>query len=122
MAGENICSVSSWAARGSGEADLYRGNTRLSNNASGFEMYWRMGITDVPEGYFDYPAGPMFWARRKAIQALFSAGIKLTDFPVEAGHADGSLAHCVERLLVLVAKHSGYKSLILRDPSCYSGP
>lgn len=100
----------------------YRGNTWLSNKALGFEMCWRMGITDVPEGYFDCPAGSMFWARSRAIQALFSAGIKLTDFPVEAGHAGGSLAHCVERLLVLVARHAGYKPLILRDPSCYSGP
>lgn len=93
----------------------YWGNTWLSNKASGSEMCRRMGIKDVPEGYFDYPAGSMFWARSKAIHKLFSAGINLADFPPEAGQTDGSLAHCVERLLVLVARHAGYKPLILRD-------
>ena len=94
----------------------YWGNTWLSNRALGSQMCRQMGITDMPEGYFDYPAGSMFWARSKAIHNLFSAGIKLTDFPVEAGQADGSLAHCVERLLALVARHAGYAPLILRDP------
>jgi FMN phosphatase YigB (HAD superfamily)/glycosyltransferase involved in cell wall biosynthesis len=94
----------------------YWGNTWLSNRALGYQMCRRMGIADVPEGYFDYPAGSMFWARSKALQNLFSAGIKLTDFPSEVGQTDGSLAHCVERLLVLVAKHAGYKPLILADP------
>lgn len=94
----------------------YWGNTWLSNKASGSEMCRRMGIKDVPEGYFDYPAGSMFWARSKAIHKLFSAEINLADFPPEAGQTDGSLAHCVERLLVLVARHAGYKPLILRDP------
>jgi FMN phosphatase YigB (HAD superfamily) len=94
----------------------YWGNTWLSNRVLGSQMCRQIGIKDVPEGYFDYPAGSMFWARSKAIQDLLSADIRLTDFPQEAGQTDGSLAHCVERLLVLVAKHTGYKPLILADP------
>lgn len=94
----------------------YWGNTWLSNRVLGSQMCRQMGINDVPEGYFDYPAGSMFWARSKAIQNLFSADIRLADFPQEAGQTDGSLAHCVERLLVLVAKHAGYTPLILADP------
>uniref|UniRef100_UPI00307615BA rhamnan synthesis F family protein n=1 Tax=Candidatus Methylomirabilis sp. TaxID=2032687 RepID=UPI00307615BA len=94
----------------------YWGNTWLSNRALGSRMCRQIGITDVPEGYFDYPAGSMFWARSKAIQKLFSADIQLTDFPEEAGQTDGSLAHCVERLLVLAVKQAGYKPLILADP------
>ncbi|CBE67353.1 MAG: glycosyltransferase [Candidatus Methylomirabilis oxygeniifera] len=94
----------------------YWGNTWLSNKALGAQMCRQMGITDVPEGYFDYPAGSMFWARSEAIRNLFSADIRLTDFPEEAGQTDGSLAHCIERLLVLVARHAGYKPFILADP------
>ncbi len=93
----------------------YWGNTWLSNRALGARMCRQMGINDVPEGYFDYPAGSMFWARSQAIQHLFSADIRLTDFPQEAGQTDGSLAHCVERLLVLAATHAGYKPFILAD-------
>lgn len=94
----------------------YWGNTWLSNRALGFRMCRQMGITDMPDGYFDYPAGSMFWARGTAIQHLFSAGIRPTDFPEETGQTDGSLAHCIERLLALVVKHAGYKPLILQDP------
>ncbi len=94
----------------------YWGNTWLSNRAMGAKLCRRIGIQDVPEGYFDYPAGSMFWARSGAIRHLFSADIRLTDFPVEAGQTDGSLAHCIERLLVLAARHAGYKPFILADP------
>ncbi|PWB82235.1 MAG: hypothetical protein C3F08_00195 [Candidatus Methylomirabilota bacterium] len=94
----------------------YWGNTWLSNRALGLHMCRQMGIANVPEGYFDYPAGSMFWARGKAVQDLFSAGVRLTDFPEEAGQTDGSPAHCVERLLVLAARHAGYTSRILADP------
>jgi FMN phosphatase YigB (HAD superfamily) len=95
----------------------YWGNTWLANRALGMRMCRQMGITNAPEGYFDYPAGSMFWARGKAMQDLFSAGIRLTDFPQETGQTDGSLAHCVERLLALAAKHAGYTSCILADPA-----
>jgi glycosyltransferase involved in cell wall biosynthesis len=98
----------------------YWGNTWLSNRALGSRMCRQMEIKDVPEGYFDYPAGSMFWARSKAIQNLFSAGIKLADFPPEAGQTDGTMSHCIERLLPLAAKQAGYTPLILRDPFCPS--
>ena len=98
----------------------YWGNTWLSNRASGSRMCRQLGIEDMPEGYFDYPAGSMFWARSKAIQNLFSIGIVLADFSPEAGQTDGTLSHCIERLLPLVAKQAGYTTLILRDPFCPS--
>jgi len=98
----------------------YWGNTWLSNRASGSRLCRQMGIKEMPEGYFDYPAGSMFWARSKAIQNLFSSGIVLADFSPEAGQTDGTLSHCVERLLPLVAKQTGYTTLILRDPFCPS--
>ncbi|SFP42178.1 Glycosyl transferase family 2 [Nitrosomonas cryotolerans] len=93
----------------------YSASTWLSNRALGRAWCQRLGITPIPAGYFDYPAGSMFWARSEALQPLFKAGIKIEDFPEEAGQTDATLAHCLERLLVLVSRHAGYNSLILRD-------
>jgi FMN phosphatase YigB (HAD superfamily) len=93
----------------------YWGNTWLSNRNQGREWCRRLGIVDVPEGYFDYPAGSMFWARTAAIRGILDAGVALDDFPVEAGQTDGTLAHCLERMLVLAARRAGFQAAILRD-------
>lgn len=93
----------------------YWGNTWLSNRKQGKEWCRRLGIKGMPEGYFDYPAGSMFWARAAAIRGILEAGIVLEDFPEEAGQTDGTLAHCLERVLVLAARHAGFQAAILRD-------
>jgi lipopolysaccharide biosynthesis protein len=62
----------------------------------------------------------MFWARTEALQPLFKAHIKIEDFPEEAGQTDATLAHCIERLFVLVAKRSGLNTIILRDSKSMS--
>lgn len=93
----------------------YWGNTWLSNRAQGKEWCRRLGVSDVPEGYFDYPAGSMFWARTAAIRDILEAGIALEDFPEEAGQTDGTLAHCLERMLALAARRAGFRAAILRD-------
>lgn len=93
----------------------YWGNTWLSNKSLGREWCQRLGIVDMPEGYFDYPAGSMFWARMTGLRALFDAGILLSDFPEEAGQTDGTLAHCLERLLALTTRQAGLRTAILAD-------
>lgn len=93
----------------------YWGNSWLSNRRQGREWCRRLGIEDMPEGYFDYPAGSMFWARTAAIRNILEAGVALEDFPEEAGQTDGTLAHCLERLLVLAARRAGFQATILRD-------
>lgn len=93
----------------------YFANSWLSNKASGHFWCHKLGITKFPAGYFDYPAGSMFWARTEALQPLFNAHIKLDDFPKEAGQTDATLAHCIERLFVLVTRRSGFNTIILRD-------
>lgn len=93
----------------------YWANTWLSNKPLGRAWCRRLGIDDMPHGYFDYPAGSMFWARTTALKPLFDSGLKLEDFPRETGQQDATLAHCLERLLALTANRSGYKTAILRD-------
>jgi FMN phosphatase YigB (HAD superfamily) len=90
-------------------------HTWLSNRHQGAVWCKRLGIDRVPRGYFDYPVGSMFWARGDALHALFAAGISLEDFPAEAGQLDGTLAHCLERLLVLVARQQGFNHAVIED-------
>lgn len=93
----------------------YWANTWLSNKPMARAWCQRLGIDDMPTGYFDYPAGSMFWARKEALKPLFDAGLTLQDFPVETGQQDATLAHCLERLFALTTKRSGYTTAILRD-------
>lgn len=93
----------------------YVANTWLSNRTMGQAWCARLGI-EFPSGYFSFPAGSMFWARTDALRPLFDAGLTLDDFPEEAGQTDGTLAHCLERLLALVPEQSGLATAILRDP------
>lgn len=93
----------------------YAANTWLANRAMGLAWCARLGIRQAPQGYFDFPAGSMFWARVDALQPLFEAGITFEDFAEEAGQTDGTFAHCLERLLVLTSQAQGYEPGIIKD-------
>lgn len=97
----------------------YSSYTWLSNRQLGQIWCNKLGIP-LPKGYFDFPAGSMFWARTKALQPLFDAHIKLEDFPEEAGQKDATLAHCIERLFVPVCTLAGYNTTILQDAATAS--
>ncbi len=93
----------------------YIANTWLSNSGTGQRLCDRLGIS-APSGYFNYPAGSMFWARTKSLEPLLQLGLEVKDFEREEGQTDGTLAHASERLLPLVAKARGFKTAILKDP------
>lgn len=93
----------------------YWANTWLANEKLAQVWASRLGITEIPKGYFDYPAGSMFWARAEAILPLFQAGITLDDFPEEEGQTDGTLAHTIERFFVLCSLQQGLRPGILKD-------
>jgi len=90
-------------------------NTWLANRQLGAMWCSKLGILNVPTGYFDYPVGSMFWARSSALRPLFDANITLNDFPEEAGQKDGTFAHCLERLLVLAGQSQGFSAAIIKD-------
>ena len=90
-------------------------NTWLANRAMGIQWCFRLGIPNVPRGYFDYPVGSMFWARTSAMRLLFDANITLEDFEKECGQKDGTFAHCLERLLALASQSQGFKPRIIKD-------
>lgn len=95
----------------------YFANTWLSNRSQANIFCAKLGITDIPHGFFNFPAGSMFWARTDALKPLFDLELRLEDFPEETGQKDATTAHCLERLLALTANKAGLKTAILHDAS-----
>lgn len=93
----------------------YQAHTWLANRAEGERWCHRLGIGSAPPGYFDFPAGSMFWARTDALRPLLETGIALEDFPAETGQIDGTFAHVLERLLGIVPAATGWSHAVLRD-------
>jgi len=62
-------------------------------------------LGEIPE----FTAGNMFWARTKAIKKAFGDNIKFSDFPVESGQLDMTLAHVIERSWVYLVQNEQYK-------------
>lgn len=57
-----------------------------------------------------FPAGFMFWFRGDAIMPLIRLKLEQSDFEVEAGQDDSTLAHAIERMIPYVAAIDGYYS------------
>lgn len=93
----------------------YMANTWLSNQGLGRELCKRFDVSEIPKGYFSFPAGSMFWARVEALRPLLDYSWQMDDFPEESGQTDGTLAHCIERVLAVITRKTGYKPAVLRD-------
>ncbi|VVB63914.1 Glycosyltransferase AglE [uncultured archaeon] len=87
----------------------------LSNKGIASSFLCKLGIRFDPDEYIDFPAGSMFWARKKALEPLLNLGLRLDDFPEEHGQADGELQHAIERSFVLAAQNIGLKYVVIRD-------
>jgi lipopolysaccharide biosynthesis protein len=69
----------------------------------------RMGRTDLIGSYrASFPAGSMYWFRVAALAGLDDLLLEEDEFELEAGQLDGTLAHAVERIVVLYASMNGY--------------
>ncbi|MCH4092137.1 rhamnan synthesis F family protein [Acetobacter sp.] len=82
--------------------------TWLTNKNAARPLLERLNITP-PDGYFDYPAGGMFWARSRALAPLLELPWSPDDFPEESGQTDGTVAHAIERCIGLVAHSTGHR-------------
>ena len=51
----------------------------------------------------EFPRGSMFWARTDSLLPLLNLSLDFNDFPAEPIPADGTLAHAIERLLLIIA-------------------
>ena len=71
----------------------------------------RLGLSIEKQRAPEFPAGSMFWFRPKALQPLFDLGLRPEDFPEgKYFHRNGTLAHAIERLFVLIAGKQGFAS------------
>jgi lipopolysaccharide biosynthesis protein len=71
----------------------------------------RIGISITANTPLEFPTGSMFWAKAEAIRPLFECNLRYDDFDVEGGQTDGTLAHAIERSILLVSENSGYQNI-----------
>jgi len=88
------------------EASAHFGNTKWLN-----ELLARMGQEKMIGNYASlFPAGSMFWFRVAALpQLLEDKIVSLDEFELEAGQLDGTLAHAIERIVVLIPTCNGFE-------------
>jgi lipopolysaccharide biosynthesis protein len=84
-------------------------SSRWAGNFTGTQFLLKeLGLVIERQNYFDFPAGSMFWGKSDAIRPLVDLNLSFDDFPEEMGQADGTLAHAIERSILLVAEKQGY--------------
>lgn len=81
----------------------------IGNNAQRVSnMLANMGAEQTAaDGVF--VSGSMFWARLESLRPLLDACLFDSDFEDEAGQADGTLAHAIERIFGTCAIDSGFR-------------
>ena len=65
------------------------------------EKYTKLSIQNIPT--VEFPEGAMFWARTECLQDFLALPLIYTDFAEEPISADGTLAHALERLILVFA-------------------
>ncbi len=75
-----------------------------------------LGIKQLPDQYFNFPVGTMFWARTEAIRPLLELDVSWEDYPDEPLDYDGTMLHALERLVPLVVESQHYKSSLTYVP------
>lgn len=71
----------------------------------------RMGISIDKNIVLEFPSGSMFWGRSEAIRPLLETPLQFSDFGEESGQVDGTLAHAIERSILMIAEAKGYEWL-----------
>nr|WP_320115706.1 glycoside hydrolase family 99-like domain-containing protein [uncultured Desulfuromonas sp.] len=88
------------------------GQTQILKDASGWaanhaiaadllQRYTDIDIREYP--IVEFPEGTMFWARADALAPMLRLPLQWKDFPLEPIPADGTLAHALERLVLVLA-------------------
>lgn len=82
----------------------------------------RMGVDIDKNLVLEFPSGSMFWGRSAAFRPLLDLDLSFDDFPQEGGHVDGTLAHAIERVLLMVAESRGFEWLKVARRDLYPMP
>jgi GT2 family glycosyltransferase len=87
----------------------WRWNSWGGNWKFGKELARRLGLESAEKAIIEFPAGAMFWAKSVALQSLFDLGLQYDDFDsTDGSKRDGTLAHAIERIFVLVIRRAGF--------------
>lgn len=80
-----------------------------------------IGLPAASPSFLPYPVGGMFWARSEALRPLLVRNWSYDDFPAEPIANDGTILHAIERILVEVVEHQGYKHFAYHPESgCFT--
>lgn len=71
----------------------------------------RLGVEIDRNMVLEFPSGSMFWGRGAALRGLLDLNLAYDDFPEESGQVDGTLAHAIERIVLMAAEARGYEWL-----------
>jgi lipopolysaccharide biosynthesis protein len=81
-------------------------------NAANVEYLCALAGVPQPRAESDqFVAGSMFWCRLSALAPLIDTPLSSAEFAPEAGQVDGTLAHAVERMILLTAEHQGFRAV-----------
>jgi hypothetical protein len=75
------------------------------------ELMAKLGVSLNKNLILEFPSGSMFWGRCAAIRPLLEAGFDYPDFLPEGSHVDGTLAHAIERCVLMAAESRGFEWL-----------
>jgi lipopolysaccharide biosynthesis protein/SAM-dependent methyltransferase len=107
------------------------GNTRVYDDESGWGENFEIARellsrhTDISIGeypYVEYPQGSMFWAKSACLTQLLSLPLSYEDFPGEPIGADATLAHALERLILIFASQHPGRNYQLGSTALSLGP
>lgn len=73
------------------------------------DLMRRIGVILDVYSTLEFPSGSMYWGRSEAIGELLGLNLAYSDFPEEAGQVDGTLAHAIERSLLLFVEKAGFQ-------------
>ncbi|WP_421684432.1 hypothetical protein HKW98_08715 [Stutzerimonas urumqiensis] len=77
-------------------------------------------LADFP--YVEFPQGTMFWARTECLRDYLKLPLRFADFPQEPIEADGTLAHALERLVLIYSTPFAGRNYRLESPELSCEP
>ncbi|WP_160160802.1 glycosyltransferase [Legionella sainthelensi] len=80
------------------------------------ELAIKMNLSNIPDHYFNFPVGTMFWARAEAIKPLFELQYSWDMYPEEPLPYDGSVLHAMERLIPIIVSNQGFTQVLTNIP------